>query len=136
MMERGTSRNYSPPVDQLLSYGEVEHSSREDWPDYQQLGLGPEQIPDLIRMATDQELRWADSESQEVWAPLHAWRTLGQLRAESAIEPLLREHETLIEDDDWALEELPEVFGLIGPAALPPLAAYLADDLSEETSRI
>jgi len=54
------------------------------------LGLGPQHVPDLIRMALDDELYWADSDSLEVWAPIHAWRALGQLRAEAAVQPLTR----------------------------------------------
>jgi hypothetical protein len=121
-----THTRYAPPVDQLLTYEEGKSSKPENWPNYLQLGLGPEHIPDLIRMAADEELNWAETESLEVWAPLHAWRTLGQLRAEVAIEPLIALRETL-EESDWAREELPEVLGMIGPAALPPLAALLAD---------
>jgi hypothetical protein len=80
------------------------------WPDYLALGLGPEHIPDLIRMATDEKLHWADSESLEVWSPIHAWRALGQLRAESTVEPLLGLLHRIDDDqDDWVGEEIPEV---------------------------
>ena len=77
--------SYAPPVDKLLTYGDAhEHGGKpQAWPEYLELGIGPEHIPDLIRMATDEELRWADSESLEVWAPIHAWRTLGALHAEA-----------------------------------------------------
>src|SRR5205807_1216299 len=122
--------SYSPPADKLLTYGDAhEHGGNpQDWPQYLELGIGPEHIPDLIRMATDEELRWADSESLEVWAPIHAWRTLGALHAEEAIEPLLSLLKDVDEnDDDWVLEEMPEVYGRIGPAAIPALAAYMAD---------
>jgi hypothetical protein len=119
--------SYSPPVDKLLTLGDARDSTAH-WPDYLALGLGPEHIPDLIRMATDEELHWADSESREVWAPIHAWRALGQLRAEAAVKPLTGLlHRIDDDDDDWVGEELPEVYGMIGPAAIPTLAAYLAD---------
>jgi hypothetical protein len=113
----------------LLTLGDPNEISKfEKWPNYLELGLGPEQIPDLIRMATDPELNEADSENPGVWAPLHAWRALGQLHADAAVQPLL----TLLQRaddhyDDWVSEELPEVFALIGPAALPALAANVAD---------
>jgi hypothetical protein len=98
------------------------------WPNYLAYDLGPEHIPDLIRMATDEELQGADSESLEVWSPIHAWRALGQLRAESAVEPLLGLLHRIDDDqDDWVGEEIPEVMGMIGPAAIPALAAYVAD---------
>ncbi|HLD65932.1 MAG TPA: hypothetical protein VJA19_07805 [Pseudomonas sp.] len=106
-----------------MTYGDCRNFRQ--WPDYLALGLGPEHVPDLIRMATDPDLNWADSESLEVWAPVHAWRALGQLRAEAAIEPLLALFHEL-EDSDWA-PELSEVFGLIGPTAIPALMAYLTD---------
>lgn len=134
-MEIARTSSYSPPVDQLLTYGEAQVGSSQNWPNYLELGLGPEQIPDLIRMAIDEELNWADSESLEVWAPTHAWRALGQLHAEAAIEPLLSLFETL-KDNDWVMEELPDVFGMIGRAALPALAAYIADISFDEWARI
>src|SRR5207248_1466915 len=85
-----------------------------------------EHVPELIRMATDPELNQKDAGSVEVWAPIHAWRALGQLRAAEAAEPLtVLFHEQ--EEDDWVTEELPEVFGIIGPPAIPALARYLAD---------
>jgi len=123
-MTNESTNTYPPPIDKLLTYGDARNV--HDWPDYQQLGFGPEHVPDLIRVATDKDLLWADSDSLEVWAPIHAWRTLGQLRAEAAIEPLL----TLFDElgaEEWILEEMPEVYGLIGPAAIPALTAYLAD---------
>ncbi|WP_421657022.1 DUF1186 domain-containing protein [Leptothermofonsia sp. ETS-13] len=116
---------YLPPLDKLLTYGDCRKIRQ--FPDYvEELGLKPEHIPELIRMATDSELNWADSDSLEVWAPVHAWRALGQLKAEAAIEPLLSIADEL-EDSDWFNEELPEVFAMIGPAAIPPAAAFLAD---------
>lgn len=134
-MESARPSPYGPPVDQLLTCGEAHSVQPEEWPKYLALGLGPEQIPDLIRMATDEDLNWSDSDSHEVWAPLHAWRALGQLRAEAAVEPLLSLFDTL-PDSDWVLEELPEVFGLIGAAALPALAAYLAGVAHDDEARI
>jgi len=118
--------DYSPPLDKLLTMGEPQGG--DEWPDYLKLGLGPEHVPDLIRMATDPELNRGDPESREVWAPLHAWRTLGQLRAEAAVGPLL----TLLQDseeegDDWLFEEVRRVFGLIGSPALATLEAFVAD---------
>ena len=121
-----TGTHYPPPVDKLLALGDPRNMI--GWPDYVALGLGLEHIPDLIRMALDEELHWADSESLEVWSPIHAWRALGQLRAESAVEPLLGLLHRIDDDhDDWVGEEIPEVMGMIGPAAIPALAAYVAD---------
>lgn len=117
--------NYSSPVSRLLTFGDCREF--EEWPNYLDLGLGPEHVDELIEMATDEELNWSDSDSLEVWAPVHAWRALGQLRASAAIEPLLRLFHEL-EDSDWAGDELPVVYGMIGREAVPALARYLGDE--------
>ncbi len=128
---------YRKPVDVLLTLGDLQEFDHQ-WPDYSEYGIGAEHIPDLIQLATDSELHWADSESLEIWAPIHAWRALGQLRAEEAIEPLLNLFHELEEDGwaDWTGEELPRVFGLIGAAAIPALTAYLADTSHNISPRI
>lgn len=125
---------YRKPVDVLLTLGDARNSLGK-WPDYSEYEIGAEHIPDLIQLATDSELHWADSESLEVWAPIHAWRVLGQLRAEKAIEPLLNLFHEL-EEDDWTGEELPRVYGMIGASAIPPLKAYLADTSRNISPRI
>ena len=125
---------YRKPVDVLLTLGDPRELS-DQWLDYSEYGIGAEHISDLIQLATDSELYWADSESLEVWAPTHAWRALGQLRAEEAIKPLLNLFHEL-EEDDWVGEELPRVFGLIGAAAIPALTAYLADTSRNISPRI
>jgi len=125
--------NYAPPVDKLLTMGDCRDFRK--WPDYLELGLNAEHIPDLIRMATDAKLNWADPASVEVWAPIHAWRALGQLRAAAAIEPLLNLFDEMI-DSDWIDETMPRVFGLIGPAAIPALSAFMAGTKHDMYARI
>jgi len=127
-----STASYLPPLDKLLTLGDARPTLRR-WPDYShtgysQYGLAPEHVPDLIRMATDEELYQANSQSSEVWAPVHAWRALGQLRAGSAAEPLTHLFH-LIDDnhDEMISDELPQVFGLIGAGAIPALTAYLED---------
>lgn len=113
--------DYSPPVDQLLEYG----SGHGRWPNYLELGLTKADIPELIRMALDLELHWLyEQETVAVWAPIHAWRALAQLQAEEAAEPLLDLFDEL-SDSEWLLDELPVVFGMIGPALIPSLLSYL-----------
>ncbi len=127
---------YQEPVARLLTYGEVEISRpRERWPDYLEFGLTDEHVSDLIRMATDAELNASGGESTEVWAPLHAWRALGQLRAEAAAPSLVQLFD-LFDNDEWVAEELPKVFAMIGPAAIPALAAYLDDADVDENCRL
>jgi hypothetical protein len=121
-----TSLLYTPPVNRLLTLGDCRR--QKTWPDYPtQFGLTAEHISELIRMSTDKELNWGDPDSREVWAPVHAWRALGQLKAEAAINPLIRLFHEL-EEFDWTGSEMPPVFALIGPAAIPALKNYLADD--------
>ncbi len=51
-----STNSYTPPVNQLLTYGNAQIASLDEWPNYLELGLGSEQIPDLIRMVTDEGL--------------------------------------------------------------------------------
>lgn len=125
--------SYSSPVDKLLTFGDCRNF--REWPNYLELGFGPEHINDLIRMATDAELNWADSDGLEVWAPIHAWRTLGQLRAEAAIAPLIDFFDQVDPEDDWAPSEFPQVLGMIGPAAIPALAAVVANPAQRKHPR-
>jgi hypothetical protein len=124
-------RTYQEPVARLLDYGEC-HLAGDGpaglgWLDYvSDLELTAEHVPELIRLACDAALHTAESEDPAIWAPTHAWRALGQLRAVEAIAPLLgllRERA----DDDWIDIELPYVFGLIGPGAIPHVNDFLAD---------
>jgi hypothetical protein len=123
---------YKSPVDQLLTLGKATGGRvPENWPDYPGLyGLTEEHIPELIRMATDKALNRAATDSLEVWAPVHAWRAIGQLGAQEAIEPLI-EVIRQGEDDEWIWEEIPMVYSLLGPAAIPTLAQYISDNAPE-----
>jgi hypothetical protein len=123
---------YSPPVNKLLAY--VDCSKLQDFPNYiEEFGFGKEHIPDLIRLATDKTLHVTCLDTLLVWAPVHAWRTLGQLRATEAIEPLI----TLFHDveDDWNNFDLPKAFGLIGADAIPALTKYIGDNSREDYQR-
>ena len=124
---------YRPPVDQLLVLGEPRNSrdglgAVERWRDYRALGLSEEDADELVRLVSDRRLHTAREDSPEVWAGMHAWRALGQLRTAKAVGPLLglldffEKHE-----DDWGLEEAPLVLGMIGAAAIGPAVTYLAD---------
>jgi SEC-C motif len=124
-------RTYQEPVARFLDYGEChlvgDGSADLGWLNYvSDLELTAEHVPELIRLACDAALHTAESEDPAVWAPTHAWRALGQLRAVEAVAPLLgllRERA----DDDWVDIELPYVFGLIGPDAIPHVTDFLAD---------
>jgi len=113
--------HYAHPVAQLLSYGNCAEDLTNSWPDYLSLGFTEADVPELVRMACDSTLQeWPAAESHYLWAPVHAWRTLGQLRSPLAIEPLLALFD--VEEDEWVQDELPIVYSMIGPAAIPTLS--------------
>jgi hypothetical protein len=125
---------YAPPVSQLLALGEP---GDEKWCDYLALGIPMAAVPELIRMATDEVLNDGPQDSPIVWAPVHAWRALGQFHAAQAVEPLLSLlHRIDDGQDDWLSDDLPEVLALIGAAALDPAAKYLADAVHGEWARV
>src|SRR5216683_4469381 len=130
--------NYSAPVAQLLMLGEPEGGEPKEWRNYLELGFTAEDVPELLRLSLAVDELWdeeAEAENVEGYAPYHAWRVLGQLRAEAAIEPLLTLFK-LQSDNEWVMEELPEVYGLIGPVALPALTAFMSDHSNDEWPRI
>jgi hypothetical protein len=107
-----------------------------EWLDYRQFNLGLEHVPDLILLATDLSLLTNSDENDSCgWGPVHAWRALAQLRAAEAIDPLLNLFHAL-PDNDWVIEEMPDVFALIGPSAFMSLAAYLADQTRPTYARL
>lgn len=124
------------PIARLLALGEPRYSREFAWPDYRSFGLSSEHIPALIRIATDIDLiNLPDENDPRGWGPIHAWRALGQLQAQEAIQPLLRLfHE--VRDNDWVIEEMPDVFALLGPEAFPALAAYLRETSYPPHSRL
>lgn len=114
---------YNPPVDQLLKRGDPDKGSGKI--DYRALGIGPEHVPDLIRMLKDKELFANDP---EWYSQVHAWRALAQLKAREAIDPLLDLVAENAESDDWSdwiLEELPVVLGGFGPEVIPIVIARI-----------
>lgn len=120
-----TKQTYHEPVASLMRLGDVRH---QEWRDYLALGLTEAHVPELCRMILDEDLHWADSETDEVWSAVHAWRALAQLKAESAIPALIELLGRVDEyDDDWTSGDLPLVFGHIGQAAIEPLRTFLAD---------
>ncbi|MTJ15350.1 hypothetical protein FJR11_22855 [Anabaena sp. UHCC 0187] len=142
--------SYSDTVAQLFNYQEgTGKLSPDKWPNYDELGITTEHIPELIRLATDEDfytihhndLLYYESGLLE-YAPIHAIRILGKFRVEEAIEPLI----TLLSKFDkfdfkdeilFILdEELKNVLSLIGLPVIPALSTYIADDSHGQFSRI
>jgi HEAT repeat protein len=116
---------YAPPVSTLLKLGGPPGDA--ETADYKPYGIGPEHVPELIRLLQDNELASGDSETPEVYAQVHAWRALGQLRAPEAVEPLLDLLATQEGENwsDWTTEEVPRVLGRFGPSIIPAIVARL-----------
>ncbi len=126
--------SYQEPLDRLMKLG-PEPARRRTWPDYRHLGLTDRHAAALIGIATDPALHEAEEKDPAGWAPVHAWRALGQLGDPGAATPLLALLEREI-DNAWASEELPAVLGMIGPAALSGATLRLFDEALDEAVRI
>ena len=92
--------------------------------------VSAEDVPglvDIVRKWGDPD--WPDDvdgspidEDDAELLPVTAWRTLADLKADAAVEPLVNVLCALEDEyDDWASEELPHVFGKIGNSASEPL---------------
>jgi ribosomal protein L7/L12 len=136
------TNTYAEPISKLLTVGRPEG---EGWLDYSTLGITQEHIPELIQLVEDHDLRILElpeglpdeAELPEWFAQIHAWRALGQLKAEEAIPAIIGSlHQVDDEDDDWIGEDAQEVFALIGPVAIRPLTKYLADDTNGVNARV
>jgi hypothetical protein len=119
---------YADPVCQLLRMGEPGGGyDPAEWPDYSaEFGIGHEHVGALIGIACASALHHGDPNSSAVWAPVHAWRALGQLRAEASVVPLLALLK-VFEYDEAADLEVPVVLGMIGPPAIPHIAEFLSN---------
>ncbi len=131
-----TNNPYSPPVSSLLALGRPEKD--DNWAPYLNLGFTEEHIRELIRLLTDKDLYGHyDPNNNAFWGPYHAWRVLAQLQAVEAIETLIGQLYRIEQDEnDWILSEFPDVFEMIGPASVSPLAAYLANTQHDQFARI
>ena len=125
--------DYRPPVAQLLALGDPLVDPDEI--SYRQLGLSEADVPELCRLAQATSLDDDEADDLEVYACVHAWRALGELRAEAAIDTLIGEFRHA-EMDDWVAEELPAILGRIGATAIAPLTAYLEDDDNDTWARV
>lgn len=79
-----SSNSYAPEIQQLFTLGEPDFVT---WLDYASLGIGPEHESELLEIVARDEDEEASGDA--VWAPVHAWRALGQLRSRKAAEMLL-----------------------------------------------
>ncbi len=117
--------SFGPPVSDLFDETAPDVDAWIDYP--AEFSLDESDVPDLVRMATDYALQ--ESEDVHVrFSAVHARRALAQLKAPAAIAPLL----DLFADylDEFAEDDLPRVFELLGPASLDGLRTLLGGRLS------
>ncbi len=120
-----SSNNYTSPVNQLFQL--APSSKIEDWSSYANLGITIEHLPEVARMAIDEDLLYSEEDS-EFWAPSQAWRMLAVLGTVAAVAPLITVLQDWSEENwDWLGEEIKEIFGHIGAVALPALAKTLGN---------
>ena len=126
--------DYSGPVSNLLHIGEAKFGvAPSEWINYAtEYELGQDDIPDLIKLATDEDIANQESiDDPAVYGPVHAWRALAQLGATEAAEPLLGNFEW---DDDYSSEDLAHVYSLLGPSTIPALANHIKTHNTEDTA--
>ena len=135
--------DYSPPVAQLLSYDAVKPVRLSDWPDYvSEFGLTAEHVPALLELMKDTALAEFDPDHppalpdyvdpETAWcAPIHAWRSLYQLRSLAIFEDhaldLLQS-----ELDEWAGEDFIDMIKHWGPPVIEPVTQLIEANLATE----
>ncbi len=123
-----TDQTYKEPLEKFLTLGYEENAwflRTDKWPDYVgEYNLDESHIPDLIRLVDVHSDPKKEFDEVADYAAVHAWRALGQLKAEAAIPILI---EVLRRDiwEEFAWEEFPQVFALIGEPSIEPLIEQL-----------
>lgn len=133
-------------IERLQQLGDP--GKRQDWIDGKrdyiaELGLNASDVPVLMDVMRSWLCEPGEGpvdipeEPPAVYAPIHAWRALGQMRPAEAVPVTLGMLDRLDELlEDWAFEEFPFVWAMIGEPAVEPLAAYLANGRYREHSRV
>ena len=122
---------YLTPVKIILQLGEPKDI--DNWPDYIEYGFNKTHIQELIGLLSSNDL-WSHKDDKEAWGGVHAWRVLGQLKANEAIEPLFDFiHRN---DDDWSHTEIPRVLEMFGLSVFEPSKAFLKDPSKNKWARI
>ena len=125
-------------LSRLRQLGEPDRQRGSKWRDYLAMGVRHEHVEALTELVTHEWIKEAgEFVEPEGWAPLHAWRALGQLRDPAAIAPLLGVLDKVDEaDEDWALDEIPEVLAMIGEPAIDPAIAFMRDETHRQWARL
>lgn len=128
-----TPAEYAPPIDRLLTLGcpgctdgEQKFWRTEPFADYAAMGIGPEHLPELHRLAFDRQL--AEGDAPGSYGPVHAARAIGALHPPELLADLIELTRRLdrTNDDAW-LEDMPNVLARFGGSAIPPLVRVAGD---------
>lgn len=78
-----------------------------------------------------------DKNDTTIYAPVHAWRAMAQLRSADAVDHIIALQTALAIDriDDWMYEDFGGLFAMIGPAAIDPLSVVLENAEAPEDIR-
>lgn len=116
--------DYLEPVARLLTLGETDFG---EWRTYSGLGISAAHIPDLIGMAGDLRLEERDTDDPAVYAPVHAWRALAELKAPQVMPVMIDRLDRCTREswDDYVVEDFSQVASAVGRPALPFLFDYL-----------
>jgi hypothetical protein len=136
-------KGYSEHLTSLFFRGELPsdewNRSNDLWPNYISLfDITRDDIPELIKLMSDKDIE--NNETEKIsWAPIYAWRLLGQLKATEAIPCLIdrlksnfeecsdHEFDEFHSEDGWVSEEIPVILGMMGGCALESLSKELMD---------
>src|SRR5574341_1156700 len=116
------------PLAPLLALGATDIYT-QPWPDYVTwLNLTEAHVPALLQIVLETPWENRDWEHEpDAWAPIHAWRAIGQLRAQAAIQPLIALIDRSV-DNEWVWSEIPTVYAMLGPLAIPALSKYVREN--------
>jgi hypothetical protein len=128
--------DYREPLPQLMTLGRPDSFEAANWINYvHEYNLTDEHIPDLIRMLETYTQPLPpdapfDAESPEIWTGIHAWRALGQLKAEAAVQPII---DAIVRHvwEEWDYEDVPQALAMIGEAAIDGLEKALLEQASD-----
>jgi hypothetical protein len=100
------------------------------------LGITVEMIPDLIETILDEKY-YSEDYPEGKYPHLFAYIALGQLKTLEAIDGLIAGTKKWAHTDwfEWFCEAMPDIFGSIGPIAIPALIELIQDKAADFDAR-